>query len=317
VQEQLGDLLQEQGDWPAALDHYRKSLGIRVFMAKHETQGLERIQDPLRLHAKIGLLQELRNDLECALQSQQAAHGLQGKLAQLTPADPDVQFALAASHTRLAELYIGLGELGVAMDELERALPIHDALAAAHADQVRYLRAPAAIHNRMGDLLRARDDLSGALNRYRTALAIAENATRLDPGNPEWQRDVAVCHNHIGDTLAGLDDVAEADGHYRAFLAIAENPALATAFAGLRRRDIAVVEIKLGRGRETAKEVDDALAHYQKARTIIEQLAIDCPENTQLRDDLGWLRKRIERLKERREAEIRWQARKRAAQGKP
>ncbi|MDD1651210.1 MAG: ATP-binding protein [Methylococcaceae bacterium] len=317
VQEQLGDLLEEQGDLPAALDHYRKSLGLRAFMAKQEPQGLERIHDSLRLHTKIGNLQQARNDLESALQSQQAAHGLLAKLAQQAPADPALRFDLASSHARIAELYIGLDEPVAAMSELEQALPIFGKLADAHADQVRYARAPATIHNRIGDILRARDDLSGALNHYRTALAIADHATRLDPGDPEWQRDVAVCHNHIGDTLAGLDDLAEAAGHFQAFLAIAENPANSPAFAGIRRRDIAVVEIKLGRGRETAKELDAALEHYQKARAIIEQLAIELPENTLLREDLGWLRNRIERLKERREAELRWLARKSAAQAKP
>lgn len=317
VQEQLGDLLEEQGDFPAALEHYRKSLGLRAFMAKQESHGQERLQDSLRLHTKIGTLQQARNDLESALQSQLAAHGLHARLAQQAPADPVLRFDLASSHARIAELYIGLNEPVAAMSELEQALPIFDKLAEAHADEARYARAPAAIHNRIGDILRARDDLCGALNHYRTALAIADQATRLEPGNPEWQRDVAVCHNHIGDTLAGLDDLTEAAGHFQAFLAIAENPANSPAFAGIRRRDIAVVEIKLGRGRETAKELDAALEHYQKARAIIEPLAIDLPENTLLREDLGWLRSRIERLKDRREAELRWLARKSAAQTKP
>lgn len=317
VQEQLGDLLNEQGEGSDALDHYRKSLGLRAFMAKQEPQGQERLQDSLRLHTKIGNLQQARNDLESALQSQQAAHGLHARLAQQAPADPVSRFELASSHARLAELYIKLDEPLAAMSELEQALPVFDKLAEAHADQVRYARAPAAIHNRIGNLLRARDDLSGALNHYRTALAIADNATRLEPGNPEWQRDVAVCHNHIGDTLASLDDLTEAADHYRAFLALAENPANSPAFAGIRRRDIAAVEIKLGRGRETAKELDAALEHYQKARAIIEPLAIALPENTRLREDLIWLRNRIERLKDRREAELRWLARKSAAQAQP
>ena len=171
------------------------------------------------------------------------------------------------------------------------------------------MRAPAQIHNRIGDILAARDDLSGALNRYRTALAIAEHAARLDPTEPEWQRDLAICHNHLGDTLTGLDDTAEADSHYLAFLDIAEQAANQSAFAGLRGRDIAAVRIKLGRSCEIAKDLDASLRHYQLARLTIEKLAIEWPEHQKLRDDLGWLRNRIERLNERREAELRRQAR--------
>lgn len=312
VQEQLGDLLAEQRIFSSALDHYRKSLGIRSFLTRQETQGPEKLQELLRLHTKIGALQEDLHDLEGALQSQQAAHALYDKLAHLAPVDPEQRFALASSHARLAELYIGLGEAADAMQELEIALPIYDKLAETHPTHVKFAQAPANVHSRMGDLLRARDDLTGALNRYRTALAIAANATRLDPDNAEWQRDVAVCHNHIGDTLAGLDDLAEAATHYQAFLDIAVNPAHQAAFTGLRRRDIAVVRIKLGRDRETAKEIEAALRYYQEARGIIENLAIELIDNTLLREDLAWLRKKIERLTERHEAELRWQARKNA-----
>ncbi len=309
VQEQLGDLLAQQEDPGLALDHYRKSLGIRAFMAKQDTPGMERCHDPLRLHTKIRDVQKRTNDLEGALQSEQAAHLLHARLAQQAEDDIGLAFNLANSHTELAELHIALNQTDAAMTELEHARPIFERLAEAHPDQVRFVRAPAQIHNRIGDILAARDDLSGALNRYRTALAIAEHAARLDPTEPEWQRDLAICHNHLGDTLTGLDDTAEADSHYLAFLDIAEQAANQSAFAGLRGRDIAAVRIKLGRSCEIAKDLDASLRHYQLARLTIEKLAIEWPELLKLRDDLGWLRNRIERLNERREAELRRQAR--------
>lgn len=309
VQEQLGDLLLAKGDAATALDHYRKSLGIRSFLAKQEAQRLASLKDPLRLHGKIGQIQQQQNDLAGALQSQQAAHALLGKLALLSPGEPDPRFDLAASHARLAELHISLHQAAAAMTELELALPVFTRLAELHPDTVRFVRAPVAIHNRIGDLLCAQDDLSGALNRYRMAQAIAGYAAQLEPGNPEAQRDVAVCHNHIGDTLMSLDDQAEANEHYEAFLAIAKHPANAEAFAGLRRRDIAAVHIKLGRSLETAKDIATALEHYQYARRVIEKLAIGFTDNLRLRDDLVWLRNKIDRLKDRQEAELRRQQR--------
>ena len=161
----------------------------------------------------------------------------------------------------------------------------------------------------MGDILLARDDLSGALNRYRTALSIAERAARLEPGNPEWRHDVALFHKKLGETLFGLDDPAEAEAHFKQFLAIAEHPDCKPSFAGPRAVDTAVVHIKLGRHFDTAKDLYAALAHYQAARPLLEQLAIDWPDNGDLRKDLGWLRNRIKMLEDRRESELRRLAR--------
>ena len=122
VQEQLGDLLAEQGHRADALEHYRKSLGIRVYMARQESAGLERVHDPLRLHIKLRDLQQALGDAEGALQSQQAVLLLRAKLAQLAPDDDALAATVAESHAELAELYLRLGQRDAAMTELERAL---------------------------------------------------------------------------------------------------------------------------------------------------------------------------------------------------
>ena len=309
VQEQLGDLLAEQGHRADALEHYRKSLGIRVYMARQESAGLERVHDPLRLHIKLRDLQQALGDAEGALQSQQAVLLLRAKLAQLAPDDDALAATVAESHAELAELYLRLGQRDAAMTELERALPDLERLAETHGGDVHRVRAPALVHGRMGDIMLARDDLSGALNRYRTALGIVERAARLEPGNPEWRHDVALYHKKLGETLFGLDDPAEAEAHFKQFLAIAEHPDCKPSFAGARAVDTAVVHIKLGRHFDTAKDLYAALAHYQSARPLLEQLAIDWPDNGDLRKDLGWLRNRIKMLEDRRESELRRLAR--------
>jgi len=308
VQEQLGDLLAEQGDRADALEHYRKSLGIRVYMARQESSGLD-VHDPLRLHIKLRDLQQALGDAEGALQSQQAVLLLRAKLAQRAPDDEALTATVAESHAELAELHLRLGQRDAAMTELERALPDLEKLAESHGGDVHYVRAPALIHGRMGDILLARDDLSGALNRYRTALGIVERAARLEPGNPEWRHDVALFHKKLGETLFGLDDATEAETHFKQFLAIAEHPDCKASFAGPRAVDTAVVHIRLGRHFDAAKDLYAALTHYQAARPLLEQLAIEWPDNGDLRKDLGWLRNRVKMLEDRRESELRRLAR--------
>jgi tetratricopeptide (TPR) repeat protein len=312
VQEQLGDLMIETTQSQSALDHYRKSLGIRTFMAKQEGGPGESIQDALRLNIKIARLQRRLGDFEAALQTQQTAHALHLKLAQMEPESQEAAFDVASSHAQLGELHIKLNQSDEGLRELKKALPLFETLAETVPSDLRYSRAPGAIHNRIGDLLHARDDLTGALSRYRTALSAAESLAQRNPHSPELQRDLAVCHDNIGDTLSGLDDAQEADQHFKAFLSIAEASENQSAFKDLRAREIAAVHMKLGRGREAEKMPRLALERYLLARTMIEKLAIDFPENLRLREDLQWLRHKISRLSERLEAEDRRIARNRA-----
>lgn len=312
TQEQLGDLMEETSQPQGALDHYRKSLGIRTFMAKQEGGPGESIQDALRLNIKIARLQRRLGDIESSLQTQQTAHALHLKLAQMEPENHELNFDLASSHAQLGELHIKLNQSDEGLRELKKALPLFENLADAVPDDLRYSRAPGAIHNRIGDLLHSRDDLTGALNRYRTALAAAESLAQRNPHHPELQRDLAICHDNLGDTLSGLDDAQEADHHFKAFLSIAEAAENRPAFRDLRSREIAAVHMKLGRGREAEKMPRLALERYLQARTMIEKLAIDFPENQRLREDLQWLRHKISRLSERLEADDRRIARNRA-----
>lgn len=312
AQEQLGDLVVDTAQPQGALDHYRKSLGIRTFMAKQEGGPGESVQDALRLNIKIARLQRRLGDIEASLQTQHTAHALHLKLAQMEPENHEVTFDLASSHAQLGELHIKLNQSDEGLMELKKALPLFETLAEAAPDDLRYSRAPGAIHNRIGDLLHARDDLTGALNRYRIALSAAEHLAQRHPQHPELQRDLAICHDNLGDTLSGLDDPQEADHHFKAFLSIAEAPENRPAFKDLRAREIAAVHMKLGRGREAEKMPRLALERYLQARTMIEKLAIDFPENQRLREDLQWLRHKISRLSERLEADDRRIARNRA-----
>jgi tetratricopeptide (TPR) repeat protein len=309
IQEQLGDLLFDQGELSSALDHFRKSLGVRSFMAKQDPAGSELLQDLLRHHGKIGKILITQQDYEAALQSYRAAHAITAKLAQETANDTNLQFDLAGSYERLAGIYSRLGNARAAMSALALAQPILETLTDRQPREIRFGKALAAVHNMTGDLLRIQDDLSGALNRYRMALSIAENTARLAPDEHDLQRDIAVCHDNLGETLSGLDDPNEAQNHFLACLSIADHPDNRPAFSGLRRRDIAVVMIKLGMLQETAKDIDGALNRYQGARSIIERLAIDLPDNEALREDLSWLRKKLDRLNDKKAAELRRRAR--------
>lgn len=312
VQEQLGDLLEKSDTPQDALDHYRKSLGIRTFMAKQEAAPPETIQETLRLNKKIAKIQRSLGDAEAALQTQQAAHNLIALQIEAAPNTPELEFDLASSHTQQGELHIRLKQPEESLREFRKALPIFEKLAEETPDSIRFRRAPTPIRNRIGDILHARDDLTGALEQYRTALNHAELLAREFPENAEMQRDLAQCHDNIGDTLVGLDDQYEANEQYKRFLEIAESPSNRKAFLGLHAREVASVHMKLGRIRENDKLPRLAHERYTRALTIIERLVVDHPENQRLRESFQWLRHKTSRLAERIAADDRRLARNQA-----
>lgn len=309
VQEQLGQLSEAGGDLNTALDHYRKSLGVRSFMSKQSTASAEQLPDNLRLHTQIGKILVQLEDIEGGLQSYRAAHVICVRLSQESTEDLGLRYQLAESYQKIGELYSRLQDPEHALSALNQALALFESLVEVDPKNYLYLIAPAAIHGMIGDLLKAKDDLSGALKRFKTALDVSRYAALNVLGDAQAQRKIALYLNKLGDTLNGLDDHPAAKQHYLEFLEIAKNPQNRSAFSGQRMRDIAVVEIKLGLVAEGNKETNEAIRRYQSARVLIERLAVDFPENDILREDLGWLKRKLERLIERRDADIRRQLR--------
>ncbi len=309
VQEQLGQLSEASGNLTTALDHYRKSLGVRSFMSKQSTFSAEHLLDNLRLHSQIGKILVQLEDIEGGLQSYRAAHVICVRLSQESSDDLSLRYQLAESYQKIGELYSRLQDPEHALSALNQALELFESLVEVDPEDYRYLIAPAAVHGLIGDLLKAKDDLSGALKRFKTALDVSRFAARNLLGDAQAQRKIAIYLNKLGDTLNGLDDHPAAKQHYLEFLEIAKNPQNRSAFSGQRQRDIAVVEIKLGLVAEGNKEANEAIRRYQSARALIERLAVDFPENEILREDLGWLKRKLERLIERRDADIRRQLR--------
>lgn len=311
VQEQLGDLIRDQGDVSSALEHYRKSLGIRSFIAKQDTAESESLSACLKLNQKISAIQRQLGDTEAALQTQQTIHALLKRTLSEEPDQLDHQFELASSHAQLGELYMARRETEPGLREFKCALPQFEALAQARPESIRFGRAPASIQNRIGDILHARDDLTGALDRYQNALITAERLALAHPDHPPLWRDVARCLDNLGDTYFGLDDPQEASEAFQRFLDLAESGAAQGAFDGLRAREIAAVHIKLGRIRELEKSPQLAYERYLRAQAVTEGLVVEHPQDARLREDYQWLRHKIGRLTERLEADRRRLARQR------
>lgn len=296
IQERIGEVEALRGELGNALDCFRKSLGIRTFLAGRDSTGAERQMEILRLHNRIAEILTGQGDAGGTLYSCRAAHAIYEKRAAEVPADISRRFDLGRSFERLAGLLLRTGAPTEGRKALDSALAVYVKLAEEHPDRMEFVRAPAAIHFLLGGFLEVRADLQGALSQYRTALGIAEKLVALEPDSAEEQRRLALCHGCIAQVLAALEDGPGAVEHYRAYLGIAEGLAGRARLEGVRKRDVATVCMKLGMELEQLDDPAEALACYRKARALLDPLARRSPGDQTLKQDLARLLEHLEKL---------------------
>ncbi|HVG62431.1 MAG TPA: tetratricopeptide repeat protein [Hyalangium sp.] len=194
----IGNVLQAQGDYTGALEHYRQALAITEKVLGKEHQ---RVADCLN---NMGSALQARGDYEEALERFGQALAITEK-------------ALGKDHPKMGNRLNNIGRVleargdyTGALEHYRRALQISEkALGREHPDVAIRL-------NNIGNVLMAQGDLMGAMECYRRALAIDEKA--LGREHP----DVAIRLNNIGTVLMAQGDLAGAMEHYRRALAIDE-----------------------------------------------------------------------------------------------
>ncbi|NEV77742.1 tetratricopeptide repeat protein [Rhodopseudomonas sp. BR0C11] len=296
----LGYLLQAQGDLAGAKPYYERALAIRekAFGPDHPDTALS-LNNLGALLQALGDLAGAKSYYERALAINEKAFGpdhpdtalslnnlgaLLQALGDLAGAKPYFERALAinekafgpdhpdtaTSLNNLAVLLDSQGDLAGAKSYYERALAINEkALGPDHPDTARSL-------NNLGYLLRAQGDLVGAKPVYERALAIVEEA--LGPDHPDTARSL----NNLAALLDSQGDLAGAKPYFERALAIREkalgpdHPETATSLnnlgfllqaqgdlAGAKpyvERALAICEKVLGPGHPTTKIVADNLA---------------------------------------------------------
>jgi tetratricopeptide (TPR) repeat protein len=241
----IGDVLQAQGDLPAALRAYRAGLRIAETLARRDPNHAAGQRDLTVSLERIGDVLQAQRDLPAALDAYRSGLDIRVSLARRDPADALWQRDLSISHDRIGDVLDLQGDLPAALLAYEASLALRTALAArdpADADRQRDL---SVSQNKIGDVKQAQGDLPAALSAYRAGIAIADTLARRDPANTLWQRDLSVSHDRIGDVLKAQGRLPAALDAYRAGLVIRE--ALVRRDPGNTewQRDLAVCQVKL------------------------------------------------------------------------
>jgi tetratricopeptide (TPR) repeat protein len=266
----LGYLLQAQGDLSGARPRYERALMIR-----EKVLGPDHLETALSLN-NLGYLLRAQGSLSDARPYLERALSIHEKL--LGPAHPDTAMSL----NNLGALLRAQGDLSGALPYYERALAIHEkVLGPDHPDTASSL-------NNLGHLLQAQGDFSDARRYLERALAIREKA--FGPDHP----DTATSLNNLGGLLEAEDDLANAQRYFERALAIRERA------LGPDHPDTATSLNNLGYLLQTQTDLAGALPYFERALSIFERaLGATHPTTKAVADNTARL---LEALKRRKEA---------------
>ena len=187
------DMLQQQGNAESAEAQYQ----IAVALMQKADQVLK--NDRL-------------NPVE-AMPLYQRGHAVLSKLSQQDPGNTQFQRYLSASHERIGDLQLRMGQTEAALKSYQDSLAIAQTLAKLDPGNTEFQRDLSVSHNKIGDLQLRLGQTDAALKAHQDSLAIRQTLAKLDPSNSQLQRDVSVFNYKLFEVYKTKKNYAFAQTH--------------------------------------------------------------------------------------------------------
>jgi tetratricopeptide (TPR) repeat protein/tRNA A-37 threonylcarbamoyl transferase component Bud32 len=242
----LGTVQLRLGDTRAALDNYRRSLGIFRKLGDAGGGDAPAQRDLYLSHMKVGDVLLQQGDTKGALDEYRASLGITRKLAAANPRDGQAQRDVATAHEKVGDALLRQGDERAALDEYRASLGIARKLAEVNPRHAKVQRDLSVAHEKVGDVLLRQGDTDGALDEYRASLDIARALADADPHDARARRDLSVAQSKMGDVLLRRDDTDGAREAYRAAFDITRALADADPRDVQAQRDLAASHERMG-----------------------------------------------------------------------
>ncbi len=285
----IGNILVQTGDLPAAEAAFRQALEIAERLAREEPDnpnwqrglaiGLSRMGD---------LLQE-RGDLSGALSHQRRALEILDQLGQQAPEDHERQYDVGLAHERLGAVLQEQGELTEASKQYQARQIIISSLNTLDPNNPAWRRDLAISYGTIGDVFNASGDSAGALAAYGKFAELAEQLAAQDPDNAEWQRDVAISQEKLGDLHAARGDLSAAKAAYQHLAEISTRLVALDPHSVQSQRDLAASRSRLAAVSERQGKLSDATNLQRQAAELLSTLVNKLGTESAKRDaGLAW-----------------------------
>ncbi len=274
-----GDVLELQGDLPAALAAHRKALHSIQKLVDSEPANIQLLRDLGVYHSKVGRVLVFQG----ALLEAQAAHKqsleIKERLFRLDPKNHMLQGDMAVGYVELGELLRFQGDLKGMLAAFQKSLELIRAIAEADPSVTDYQENLSIAYARVGGALKETGDLPGALEAFQESLAIRDRLVNADPRNREYQRHLSMAHDYLADVFILQGELSKALTSYRESQLIRRKLTAGDQSNSIWKRDLAVSCGKVADVLKLQGDWPGALAANLEGLAIFSTLAALDPSN--------------------------------------
>jgi serine/threonine protein kinase len=278
----IGDVLRDRGDLPAAREEYRQALTVAEAQSDASVWRHHRAV----VIDSLGIVTSMQGDLPGALVLHREALAIATALAKADPSDTRWKRDIGRSHLLIAAILEDQGKIAEARAAYEASLAARVDLARSSptlTDQRELMIG----HSELGLILERQYELDSAARELRAALAIAERHARAEPQVTKWQRDVGVAHERVGDVLILLGERDAALAEFRVSLDVGARLAAQDPSNADWQRRLSVSHERVGSLLLDRGDLDGALAAMTACRQIRITLAARDATNSRWQRDLS------------------------------
>jgi serine/threonine protein kinase/tetratricopeptide (TPR) repeat protein len=288
-----GDIRQDRGDLPGALESYQSALAMQKQLVKEDTTNVQRQRDLATCFENMGDVLKLQGNIPGALESYRESLPIRQGLANQNPTNAAAQLDLSVSLERIGDVLNGQGDVEAALDNYEKSLPIREKLVAKDPDRPALQLGLSRSYADIGDMLGLQGNWDDALRRYRSALLIRQKLADNDPGDAELKYDLSSCLIQTGYALILRNDLEEALDVYLHSLVITEALAAKDPTNTGWKRNLSISLERVGDVLKAHGKYSDALKIYQDSLSIRQELAGRDTTNSVWQSDVSWSEQEI------------------------
>ncbi len=272
-----GTGLPNLGDKAGARQSYERALAIAEREVRRDPQSLEWQRLLARAHFSLGDILAPMRDLAHAVPHYRQAVRIFETIAPRIRQDVAAQFEMANAYESLGNSsgnpgFANLGDAQGAKKAYEKTRSIHQAIAAAHPDNLRSRRGMGLMDMKIGDVETGSGNLDEGLRKYQSAVQELEAVVERDPLNPTTRLMLGLATGKVGraferagQTQAALAQYKKSSEIQRRVLEADPQNAMYKNSYGLSLQNYAELLAKTG-------DRAGALARYREALSIFQQL---------------------------------------------
>jgi tetratricopeptide (TPR) repeat protein len=274
VQTNLGNLLQDQGQWPAAEAEWRASKALLTVLTA-EFPAVTDFRDRLAVvHNNLGAMHAALGDWAAAeVEHRTAVRLFEGCVAD-SPTNPGYRVGAAGSYSNLGMLLADTGRPAEAAERHQAAMRLRQALADEFPAAAAHRLALAECHGHLGVVCYG---TPAAEEHHNRAIAILTKLVADFPADPKYRSTLADAHNNLAMALAKVRKRVGAENEHGTALGISRQLVADFQMVPGYRGQLATSHINLSALLNDLNRRPEAIEQGRLAVVILTALAIDFP----------------------------------------